>query len=382
MKKNDITVEKSFTPFYMSLLIYFKNKESVCFLKKIAISFLIVLLVLPVYCQHKKTDNEVIQAYELRMKGKYDEAKAMLEKILQQDSTNALANFEMYRLMDAYNTMNVDTSLYFCNKALRLDPQNSLYAFSKANLVLLKAFIAMQQGNNQQIKPLAEEACEAFQNVLDIKPGCKESMLYLIDIYGSLPEEMGGDKEKAEQYAQELEKIDKFYGARGRFILLQENTNEVEYWNNYITGNGESNDVLELLGRAYLMSDDTENAEKCFNKIIATDPSKQVLYLHIARAHIYRVMQGKPGEEELPLAKENFHKYLSGGNEKPECVESWCYGMLSRIESFLGNNEESKEYLEKASAMNPNFSRATAIPMVDTPPDKLIYAYSSYFRPF
>jgi tetratricopeptide (TPR) repeat protein len=339
-------------------------------------------LVLPVYCQRKKTDNEVIQAYELRMKGKYDEAKAMLEKILQQDSTNALANFEMYRLMDAYNTMNVDTSLYFCNKALRLDPQNNLYAFSKANLVLLKAFIAMQQGNNQQIKPLAEEACEAFQNVLDIKPGCKESMLYLIDIYGSLPEEMGGDKEKAEQYAQELEKIDKFYGARGRFILLQENTNEVEYWNNYITGNGESNDVLELLGRAYLMSDDTENAEKCFNKIIATDPSKQVLYLHIARAHIYRVMQGKPGEEELPLAKENFHKYLSGGNEKPECVESWCYGMLSRIESFLGNNEESKEYLEKASAMNPNFSRATAIPMVDTPPDKLIYAYSSYFRPF
>ncbi len=384
MKSIDMPVEKALTFCFNRLLNYLKYREFMFTMNKISLLVLLFFLVNPVSGQNKKIEDEIILAYELRTVGKNDEAKKILEKILLQDSTNAMANFEMSRLMNATDVMNVDKSMYYCSKAAELDPENSLYAFSMADLILVKAYIAMHEENNEpQIKQLVGEACKAFQHVLEIRPDCKESMMYLVDLYGSLPEEMGGDKVKAEHYVQELEKMDKFYGARGRFILLQEDTSEIEYWKDYISDNGESNDAVELLGKAYLMSDDIENAEKCFSKIMDTDPSRQILFLHLARRYIMRIWQGKASEEEaLPLARAYFIRYLSGEQEKPVSVESWCYGTLSRIEKGLGNTGQSDEYLEKAKSLNPNFSRAFAIPEVDTPPNETGYSFSSYFRPF
>lgn len=384
MKKINIPVKKESAPWYINNLSCFKIREFVSILNRITVFILMLLLVTPVFSQDKKTEDEIIVAYELRTNGKSDEAKAKLEKIIQQDPTNAMANFEMARLMESYDAMNVDTSIYYCSKAAEHDPENSLYAFSLADMMLLKAYIAMHEENNEpQVKQLIGEACEAFQHVLDIKPGCKESMMYLIDLYGSLPEEMGGDKGNAEHWVQKLESMDEFYGARGRFILLQEDTSEVGYWNNYISENGESNEVFELLGRAYLMAGDITNAEKCFIKVIDTDSSKQGLILHLARGHIMRIWQGKATEDEVfPLAKQYILKYLADDQEKPVNIESWCYGVLSRIEKGLGNTGQSDEYLEKAKSLNPGFSRAFAIPEVDTPPNETSYSFSSYFRPF
>jgi tetratricopeptide (TPR) repeat protein len=384
MKKIDIPVEKVLAAWIMNPLICFRSKEFVFHANKIVMFFFIHFLVVPVFSQGEKTEDQIMQAYELRINGKAGEAKTKLEKILQQDPANPVAYYEMSRLMGSMDIMNVDTSIYYLNKAAELDPDNSLYAFSIANQILLKAYIAGHEENNEsQVKQIIGEACDAFQHVLDIKPDCKESMMYLIDVYGSLPEEMGGDKDRAKYWVQELESIDKFYGARGMFILLQEDSSETGYWKNYIADNGESNEALELLGRAYLMTGDIGNAENCFNKIIESDPSRQILLLHLARGHIMRMWQRKASEEEaMPLAKEYILKYLSGDQEKPVCVEAWCYGTLSRLEKGLGNSEKSDEYLEKAKSLKPDFSRAFAIPYIETPPDDTSYSFSSYFRPF
>jgi tetratricopeptide (TPR) repeat protein len=384
MKKLEILDEKVLSDRFIHLLSFFKSNLFICALNRITLSLLLLLLVIPLFSQVNKTENEVIKAYELRINNKLDEAKTKLEKVLQQDSTNAMAHFEMSRLMSAIDIMNVDTSLYYLNKAAALEPENSLYAFSVADQILLKAYIAGHEENNEPlVKQILGEACDAFQHVLDIKPDCKESMMYLIDIYGSLPEEMGGNKEKARYWVLKLESIDKFYGARGRFIVLQEDTSEVGYWKNYIAESGESNETLDLLGRAYLMEGDIENAEKCFTKIIDTDSSRQMLLLHLARGHIMRIWQGKASEKEaMPLAKEYFIRYLSSDQDKPVCVEAWCYGVLSRIEQGLGNTEQSDEYLQKAKSLKPDFSRAFAIPEVESPPNEATYAFSSYFRPF
>lgn len=384
MKKIDIPAEKVLAPWIMNPLSFFRNMEFVYYANIAAMFIFMNLIVIPVFGQGEKTEDQIIQAYKLRINGKSEEAKTKLEEIIQKDPTSAMAYFEMSRVMTSIDMMNVDTSIYYLNKAAELDPENSLYAFSIANQILLKAYIAMHEENNEpQVKQIIGEACDAFQHVLDIKPDCKESMMYLIDLYGSLPEQMGGDKDKAKYWVQELESIDKFYGARGRFILLQEDSSETGYWKNYIAENGESNEALELLGRAYLMTGDIGNAENFFNKIIESDPSRQILLLHLARGHIMRMWQRKASEDEaMPLAKEYILKYLSGDQEKPVCVEAWCYGTLSRLEKGLGNTEKSDEYLEKAKSLKPDFSRAFAIPDVETPPNETSYSFSSYFRPF
>jgi tetratricopeptide (TPR) repeat protein len=342
-----------------------------------ALSFLSACLL----CQD--LEHKVLQAYELRMKGKIEEAKIILEDLLDKDSTNSMACYEMARLLRDLNVMDTERILDYCNKAIQNEPENAYYVFNKADMLFLAAYIELHGEDNNRIKTAIGKTCNAFEQVLAMKPDCKEAMLYLIDIYAVLPEEMGGDKEKAEHYVKMLENLDPFYGARGRLILLGEEGNEIEFWKNYIAENGETNEILELLGRAYLMNNDPENAEICFNKIIASDPSKQILVLHLARAHMYRSMQERSSEnKELPLIKEYINKYLNSDINKPVNIEAWCYGILSMLEKRMGNEEQSDIYLQKATALNPNFSRASAIPSVDNPPNKHSYYYSSYFRPF
>lgn len=328
-------------------------------------------------------EHKVLQAYELRMKGNIQEAKIILEDILEKDSSNAMACYEMARLLDDSNPMDTEGILDYCNKAVQNEPENSYYVFYKADMLFLAAYIAMHGEDNNKIKTAVDKTCNAFKQVLAMKPDCKEAMLYLIDICAVLPEEMGGDKEKAEHYAKMLEDLDPFCGAQGRSILLGEEGNEIDFWKKYIAENGETEEVLELLGRAYLMKDDPENAEICFNKAIASDPSKQILVLHLARAHMLRIMQQRsPEDKEFPVIKEYFNKYLNSDIDKPVNIEAWCYGILSRLEKGKGNEEQSEIYLQKAIALNPNFSRAFAIPSVDNPPNKHSYYYSSYFKPF
>jgi hypothetical protein len=68
-------------------------------MKKLIFLQMIIIGIL-VSCSYagKNPDKEVLKAYELRMNGKVDEAKALLETILAKDSTNAMAHYEMARL--------------------------------------------------------------------------------------------------------------------------------------------------------------------------------------------------------------------------------------------------------------------------------------------
>ena len=241
----------------------------------------------------------------------------------------------------------------------------------------------MEKGNNEAIRTSIDATCEAFENVLKIKPDCKQAFLYLIDIYGLLPNEFGGNKEKAENLVKSLGTLDDIYGARGKLIILQETVKETDYWEEYITNKGENDEVLELLGKAYLMADDPLNAEKCFAKVINNTPSKAILLLDVARLYIMHIMQQiAPAETELPKVKDYIFKYLNSGIEIPISVKAWCYGILSHSESILGNNDQANNYLQKANSLDANFSRAFAVPSVDYPPDEMVFVYKSYFKPF
>ncbi len=346
----------------------------------------VLTIIMPciVYAHHPRAKNEeVMEAYELRMKGQADDAKELLLSILKNDSTNAMANFEMARLITATDIMNTEAGLVYIGKAILSDPDNTLYLYYKANALLLKAYIEMERGHNESVHELIEETCAAYENVLSKKPDCIQAFMYLIDIYGSLPAELGGNKEKAESYVKSLSTVDAFYGARGKFVLLQETMKETDYWEKYISENGETDDALELLGKAWLINDNPQNAQKCFDKILAHDPSKTILNLDMARLYIMHVMQRiSPAETELPKVKEYIMKYLESAVEKPVSIQAWCYGILSNAEAMLGTKDQADIYLQKARSLYPDFSRAFAIPATEFPPNEMVFVYKSFFKPF
>jgi hypothetical protein len=327
--------------------------------------------------QVNEAENEILQAYELRISGKTDEARELLLAVLEKDSTNAMANFEMAR------TLPDDQRGEYYEKATLYDPDNPMYEFYKANHQMLGAYVAMMKNNQEEAGYKVKECCNTLKHVLEIYPDCKESMLFLVDLYGSLPEDMGGNKEEAKKYVENLKNTDPFYAAQGELILSAGEINAVEFWQDYIEKNGESQEVMIKLGKEELMNDEIEKATECFQKIMAEDPTQKQLYLHIARAHLYRAMRGGPdSDQEIARIKENINNYLELEDYKPAAVEAWCYGWLSTIAQRTGNQEEGQKYMQMAQELMPNYSRATALPQVDDPPNVIAYHYSSYFSPF
>ena len=74
-------------------------------------------------------EEKVVEAWELRNAGSADQAKALLENILVTDPGNALANFEMARLLQSVNPMGTDQIVAHCDNAVKREPDNPYYAF-------------------------------------------------------------------------------------------------------------------------------------------------------------------------------------------------------------------------------------------------------------
>jgi len=336
----------------------------------------------------KNPDKEVLKAFELRMNGKVDQAQAMLETILAKDSTNAMAHYEMARLKHYMLTggggTKIDDILTSINKAVTYDPENVTYAYYKAIASFLNAFMAMQT-EQADVKSYVEETCKQFEKVLSLKPDYFEASLYLVEIYGMLPKDMGGDSLKAVAYAEKLGKMNGYFGAKAEAALAPEGADLVKFWEDLLAKDDKNPELCMEAGRAYLYKDDPVKAEEYFDKAIKSDPSKNILLLDLARYHMYQVMQNKDlGATELPLEKTFVEKYLNSTPEPIIPMKAYAMGLLTRVEMFFGNQAEAEKLMNEAKSLDPYFSRASGIPtlLLFDPPDQICHHYFSFFSPF
>ncbi len=349
-----------------------------------AILIVLILNVSAVLSSCQKNDKAVFDAYELRLQGKADEAKTMLLSILEQDSTNAMGYYELARTLDYMSLLGSEEATNALKRAKKLKPDNVIYAYGYAKNCFFEAYKAMQMGKGD-VKELLNKTCGEFGKVLEMKPDYAEALMYLVEIYGMLPEEMGGDKIMAEEYTRQLEKLDKFYGAKARLVMMPEGTDMVKYWEDYIVENGEDCKSLKELGVACLFTDDIGGAKQSFDKAIALNKSQNIRLLDLAKYHMMKVMQNRDAaEEELPKAKVYIEQYLASMPAPIPPLKAYALGMMVKVEMFLGNKEGSEKLMEDAKALDPYFSRAFAIPALSLfePPDKLDNHFRSFFSPY
>lgn len=354
------------------------------------IIFLLLCFISAIASGGKKPDNkDVMKAYELRMSGKVDEAKALLEQVLAKDSTHAMAHYEMARLNFYLLTGGGETTLdeinAHINAAVKYEPGNVIYAYYHAIIAFMNAYMGIETGQEDKVKDNVIEACKRFEKVVSLKPDYCEPMLYLVEIYGQLPKEMGGDSLKAVYYADKLAKTDAFYGARGRAALAPQGTDLEKFWEDQIAAYGRTPELLKQAGIACLFQDNAEQAGKYFAEAMKADPSKNLLMLDLGRYHMMKVMQNRElAAQELPLAQECFEKYL---NIKPEPIvpmKAYTLGLMARNAMFSGKQEEGKKLMEEANALDKYFSKAAGSPnrLLFEPPDSVCHHYFSFFSPF
>jgi tetratricopeptide (TPR) repeat protein len=336
-------------------------------------------------------ETRVLEAYELRISGKAEKAEELLNELLKNDSTDALAYFELARTKQhkflggtQFSSEEWNEVMHALQQAVRCAPDNEIYAFYYAYSCFFNAFISMMR-QQPEVGENVAKTCDAFRDVLKLNPDCHQAQLYMVDMYIFLPAEMGGDKEKAGNIASELGKKDRLYGAMATARLLPDTSNFVLYWQSVGNEVGMKAQVLEELGRAYLLKSDTENGTKYFEEAMREDQSMDYLQMHLVRYHLLSTQQDPAAEAaHLEKAIELVNSYMQKNPTLVPPLKAYAYGTLAMIKMIGGDNIAGNEYQDKATAIDPYYSKAMGMPpaMLYCRPDEVKIQYSSFFMPF
>jgi len=319
-------------------------------------------------CTQTESDGIVQQAYELRINGKANEARALLDQATTDDPDNALAHYELARtkfqialgepqqLLD--NLGDIQQSI---ERAVEHEPDDVTYRFF--------ADVA--------------KMCSSYQSVLELQPDYREASLYLVELYATVPEDMGGDVSKAEGYAAQLEGIDEIFGAKARSLLLPDEADRVDYWQRVLDAHPGNADVLVELGRAYLFRGEGEDGARYFEEAVSVDAEKSILFLDLARYHAMTVMRDEGLKDTaLPAAEQAITRYLDSDPILP--MRAFALGLLANIKSGMGDVQRAAQLVEEANTTDPFFSKAFGVPSPDlfVPPGEVSHNHRYLLRPF
>jgi tetratricopeptide (TPR) repeat protein len=335
---------------------------------------------------------EVQQAYILRMEGKADSAKVILEDLLTQDSTHALAWFELSRTLDHIRLgsppkfMETAEIISCLDKAIELEPDNASFLYTRAQQEILNMYIVLMTGKPaEEAKENIFKAEQYFLQAAELDPAYTIGKLTLVEIFGQLDEPQGGDKAKAKLYASELKDYDAFMGAKAEAMLLGDTAKEVEFWAGKTGELAKDPRFWEAYGKSCLHEQNEELAFSCFDKAIGLDKSFDFLYLEKGRFYSFRAMQDMANKDKyLPEVEKAYNTYVDICPQATNPVKAWVYSNLARMKMMGGMQEEGKTLMEKATKLDPNHSKAFGFPAMDAAPDKVgeHLRHSYYFRPF
>ena len=328
------------------------------------------------------------KAYDLRISGKADDAKALLEDAIAESPGDAIAHYELSRILFHMGLGKgreifdyIERARNSIDKAVELDPENVIYRYFAGRIAFMQAYVSLQ-GSEETAGEKVRQLCELYESVLKLKPDYHEAQLFLVEIYGALPKNLGGDSSRAELYASQLEKADPVLGAKARVILLPGTADLVEYWRKVVEDHPGNLLALEELGRTCLRHGQGEEGIKQFEEVLKADPDHSILLLDIARFHIMGGMRDAGvREKNLPLVEAALNRYLDTNPIIP--LKAYALGLKAKVK-YGFDKEEADKLNEEAMALDPYYSRAFGVPTPDlfVPVGEESHDHSYLFQPF
>lgn len=336
-----------------------------------------------------QSGDAVAKAYQLRLDGKVDEARTLLNDHIIGNPADAAGYYELARVFyymgpgDMEHIQStIESGEKAIQKAVELDPSNPVYRYFAARVAFFKAYMAMQS-DEEHAKEYVAAICLVYEAVLEWKPDYGEPILNLIELYGGLPEELGRDRAKAAQFEARLKVIDPVLAGKGHCIMMPDDFDRIAYWKNMAKQQPGNMRVLEELGKTCLREGKTDQGVDYLKKVMNVEPSNSVLYLVIANHHIMNVWQDEQAKgESIPLAMQAVNDFLATKAIAP--LKAYALGMLAKLNFAQEKKTEGDRCLEEAKATDAYFSKASGIPLADlfVPPGEISHNHRFLFQPF
>jgi tetratricopeptide (TPR) repeat protein len=330
----------------------------------------------------------VQQAYDLRLLGNADSAHVILEQIIDQDSSNAAAWFEIARTRHHLGLGN--PRMLFGNltelveaaaKATTLEPDNLTYACYYGYISFFNSYVAFM-GDQDLAQERVATTVAAYEHIIELQPEFLEPRLFLVELL-TAPADLGGDSLQAQQQVSELAEIDPVMGAMAQELLLQDEVDRIAYWQEVLINFPGDEVIIEQLGKAYLYQDQVEEGMQQLELAYKTAPGDHLLLLDIARFYLMTSRQDTTQTSTvLPMAASTINRYLETMPINP--LRAFALSMLAWTKDGIGLVEEANTLRMEAQEFDPNVSKAFGIPpaLLFSGLEEVSHYHSFFFRPF
>jgi len=265
-----------------------------------------------------QTSNRISEATDLLNTGKYREAKALVEPVVEQDQENNAAIFLLGKIY--YKLGDLDKARKLIDKALEMDLRNQEYRDTRNEMATFAS--KLTEGSRLYISADYEGAKKVYREIIKENPNFINAYIDLgrvcirIDDLEGAAENFRKAIEKDpenESYKKEFESITRMYIQDGIQLMQRKSyAAALEKFKQAISLNPE--DPLAYYYSAVVYLDDKNSAEAlvAINKSIEYDP--EYTKAHLVKGKIYT------GINDVAGAVNSFRKAI---DLDPEYVDAW-----------------------------------------------------------
>ncbi len=294
----------------------------------------------------------VQEAYRLRMDGKVDAAKELLDEEVKAHPESAQAWFELSRL-DFYRSLRegeggkgMDQAQVEVEKAVELQPDNARYHAWAGQLAMYCAIGKAHGGKEDEVRAQMKKSADALEQALVKEPSRDEARLLLVYLYGNNPPELGGDRDKAEAQVKALEAHAPVLGAKARCDFSVEKGEErLAIWTGLAEKLAQDPAVHENLALEYARGGDVAKAIAEADQVLALDPERVRVLLDVGLA----LGHGR----KLDPAETLVQRYLDNAASQPAALRAYGTFLLGKLQDMKGDKDASGAALKKAREIDP-----------------------------
>jgi tetratricopeptide (TPR) repeat protein len=275
---------------------------------------------------------------------KYEEAKEVLLKVVEQEPKNAEVNFllcKVYFMLEDH-----DNSIKYGEKAIELDDSQSDYH------LWLGGAHGMQAEKGSKLKAIfrARRAKKDFERAIELDSTNLRARFSLMQYCIMAPGIAGGDKDEGKRQAEIMQGLDPFFGARAwaAFWQAEEDFDKAETYLRKAVELDTSSGYWATYELGYFLQQRERHHEavELFEKLYTQYPDQTGALYQIGRACLL-------AEDSLDKAERCFRQYLQikpKGNHPDWAAAHWRLGMVYDLQ---GKTDLAIAELEEAVRLAP-----------------------------